>query len=224
MRSGDGLRGRRADDGFTLVELLVAIVILGVITVPLTHVVIGYLQNSDTTMARLVESHDVQITSVYWAQDVASVGTRSTKTPYPLTPSVETDVAFSDSKYPCSTTGTSGTTPIVTLAWDDFTKSGDSTLVRVAYVKEAAPGQTTLTELHRLRCDGKAKAVSDVILAHNLNPSPPPAPPTVVCSTACMGTLEMPVPTKVTLNLNLKDPKSRDEAYAVPLTGQRRQS
>ena len=221
MMNRTDLRSVRGDDGFTLVELLVAIVIMGVISVPLTNVVISYLHNSDATMARLLESHDVQISSAYWAQDVASIGTRSTTSLYPLTQSVETDVAYSASKYPC---GPAGTTPIVTLAWDDFTGPGTSTLVRVAYVRKAAPGQTALTELHRLRCDGTAPGFSDVTLAHDLNPSPPLTPATVVCSTTCMGTHDMPVPTTITLNLSLKDPKDPGEAYSIPLIGQRRQS
>jgi prepilin-type N-terminal cleavage/methylation domain-containing protein len=213
MRRRSGLRGSGADHGFTLIELLIAIVIIGIITVPLADVVLGYLRNADATTARLVESHDVQIASAYWAQDVASIGTRSTTSPYPLSQSVETNVAYSSSLYPC---GTAGTTPIVTLAWDDFTGPGAKTLVRVAYVVQTTSGQS---ELHRLRCVGSAAPVSDVTLAHDLDPATPPA---VACSTTC--TAAPDVPQSVTLTLNLKDPKNRDAAYTVALSGQRRQS
>jgi prepilin-type N-terminal cleavage/methylation domain-containing protein len=201
------------DDGFTLVELIIAILIIGVITVPLGNVVIGSLHNADATTARLLESHDVQITSAYWAQDVASVGTRSTTNPYPLIQSVETGVTYSSSLFPC---GTTGTTPIVTLAWDDFTGPGASTLDRVAYLVETVSGQT---QLHRLRCNGSAAVVSDVTVAHDLSTS---AAPTVACSSSC--TAAPAVPTTVTLTLTLKDPNNTDGPYVVPLTGQRRQS
>lgn len=208
-------RGRGGDDGFTLVELILAIVIIGVITVPLSDVVLGYFRNTDATTARLLESHDVQIASAYWAQDVASIGTRMAPPTYTLNQSVETGVASSSGLYPCGPAGTPNA--VARLAWDDFNGAGVVTVVRVAYVVE----QTT--ELHRLRCDGSATVVSDVMLAHDLDPSTLP-------TVACLGTsgencaAAPAVPTKVTLNLTLKDPNNRDNAYAVALTGQRRQS
>lgn len=211
MTSRTGLRGPGADDGFTLVELIIAIVIMGIITVPLGEVIYGFLRNTDATMARLLESHDVQIASAYWAQDVASIGARSATT-HQLTRSVETGVAYGSSPYPC---GTEGTTPIVTFIWDDWDDPTDPdavTVVRVAYVVQA-------NELHRLRCNGSAVAVSDVTLAHGLDPSTPPA---VACSTPC--TAAPAVPNTVTLTLALKVQGNPGDAYVVPLTGQRRQS
>jgi prepilin-type N-terminal cleavage/methylation domain-containing protein len=217
------MRLRRGADGFTLVELLIAIVILGIITVPLSNVVIGYFRNTDATTARLIESHDAQISSAYWAQDVASIGTRSTTSPFALNQSVETGVAYNAGLYQCGAAGTPSA--IVRLAWDDSSGPGTTaTLVRVAYVVRAAPGQTQLTELHRLRCQGSAAVVSDVTLAHDLDPSTP-------LTVACLGTSGVncaaagpDVPKSVTLTLTIKDPKSLGAAYVVKLTGQRRQS
>lgn len=213
MRSLIARRGPAADDGFTLVELIIVILIIGVITVPLGNIVLGYLRNTDETTARMLESHDAQIASAYWAQDVASIGVRSPTSPNPLTQSVETDVAYGASLYPC---GTAGTAPIATLAWDDTSGPGATTTVRVAYVVQSSSGQG---ELHRLRCNGSTVVVSDVTVAHELDPTRPPA---VACSTAC--TAAPGVPKTVTLNLSLKDPGNRGAAYAVTLTGQRRQS
>ena len=215
MRCQAGRRSSGADDGFTLVELLLAVVIMGVITVPLGGVVVGYLRNTDETTGRLLESHDVQIASAYWAQDVAGVGTRSTASPFALTPSVETAVPYASSLYPC---GTAGTTPIVTLAGDDASAPGTTTLVRVAYVVQTTAGQG---ELHRLRCSGSAAVLSDVTVAHDLDPA---TPPTVACSTPTACNAAPNVPRTVNLTLTLKDPKNRGAAYAVVLTGQRRQS
>lgn len=224
MRSRTELRGPGGDAGFTLVELIIAIVIIGVITVPLSNVVIGYLRNTDATTARLLESHDVQITSAYWAQDVASMGTRSTTNPYALTQSVETGVetgvAYDSGLYPCGTAGT----VIVRFAWDDFSEADATpqvlvrTQVRVAYVVQTVSGETAL---HRFRCNGSAVVVSDVTLAHDLDPSTS-TPAAVACSTTCSAAPA--IPTTVTLTLTLKNPKNRDVAYAVTLTGQRRQS
>jgi prepilin-type N-terminal cleavage/methylation domain-containing protein len=208
------MRLRRGADGFTLVELLVAIAILGIITVPLSSVVIAYLRNTDATTARLIESHDAQISSAYWAQDVASIGARSTTSPFGLNQSVETAVSYNLGLYPCGPAGTPSA--IVRLAWDDSSGPGAAKLVRVAYVVQTVSGQT---ELHRLRCEGSPVVVSDVILAHDLDPSTPPA---LGCSTTC--TASPAVPKSVTLTLTIKDPKNLGGAYVVSLTGQRRQS
>jgi prepilin-type N-terminal cleavage/methylation domain-containing protein len=218
MRSRPRLHGSGADGGFTLVELLVAVVILGIITVPLSNVVIGYLRNADATTARLIESHDVQIASAYWAQDVASIGTRSAGPAYTFTQSVEKNVTYDSGLHPCGPLGTP--IAIARLAWDDFDAGGAKTVVSVAYVvKPTAAGPT---ELHRIRCDG-SPTPSDVMLAHDLDPSTPP-------TVGCLGTsgddctAAPAVPTKVTLHLTLKDPNNHDTAYVVDLTGQRRQS
>jgi prepilin-type N-terminal cleavage/methylation domain-containing protein len=208
------MRLRRGADGFTLVELLVAIGLLGIISLPLTNVVIGYLRNTDATTARLVESHDAQISSAYWAQDVASIGTRSTTAPYPLNQSVW---AGASSLYVCPAAGTR----IVTLAWDDFTSAGTRTVIQVVYVVQTVSGQT---ELHRVRCQGSAAVVTDVTLAHDLDPS---TPPTVACLGTSGGSCAAAgadVPKSVTLTLTIRNPKNLGAAYVVTLTGQRRQS
>jgi prepilin-type N-terminal cleavage/methylation domain-containing protein len=208
------MRLKRGSDGFTLVELLVAMVILGIISIPLSNVVIGYFRNTNATTARLIESHDAQISSTYWAQDVASIGTRSTTAPYPLNQSVWTGAS---SLYSCPTAGTR----IATLAWDDFTPAGTRTVIQVVYVVQTVSGQT---ELHRVRCQGSPAVVSDVTLAHYLDPSTPP-------TVACLGTSGVncaaagpDVPKSVTLTLTIRSPKNFGAAYVVKLTGQRRQS
>lgn len=220
--------GSGADDGFTLVELIIAILIIGVITVPLSHVVIGYLRNTDETTARLLESHGVQMASAYWAQDVASIGMRIgpsesgfETTPYAVQPSVAvgTDSSLS-SLSPCSTAGT----PVVRFAWDDFSETGVKSIVQVAYV------MTTPTELHRIRCT--SAGVSDVTLTRDLaappalacpqpgEPSPPPTP-----SPTCAPWPAAPkaLPKTFILYLSVKDQDNRGDPYSVVLTGQRRQ-
>lgn len=221
MTSRTGQPGTRGDDGFTLVELLLAIIIIGVITVPLADVVIGYLHNTDATTARLLASHDVQITSAYWAQDVASIGTRSTDDSLSQSVIRGSDAWTDPNRFLCG----AGGTPIVRLAWDEFTwdpilTKFTKTLVQVAYVRP-----TSTTEMHRLLCKGSATVASDVTLAHELSTTP-----TVSCSnpTDCEAA---PAPKTVTLNLSLKDPGNSFKdpvtnagVYVVQLTGQRRQS
>jgi prepilin-type N-terminal cleavage/methylation domain-containing protein len=212
-------RGQLRDDsGFTLVELLVSIVILGAIMAPLTGVVIGFFKNSAATQARLNESHDAQITAAYFAQDVQALGVRDydvTGTAYyPLLQSVEPGVAPDAGLYPCGDVGSPAA--IVRLAWDEFSSSALTahTRVHVAYVLEG-------TELHRLLCDASAAPTTDDVVAHNITAA------SVTCLTAsggtgCTGT-GTDVPTAVSLHLTIRDPKSPAD-YAITLTGQRRQS
>jgi prepilin-type N-terminal cleavage/methylation domain-containing protein len=211
---------QRGDGGFTLVELLLAIAIIGVITVPLSGVVIGFLKNTDATTARLIESHDGQIASAYWARDVASIGTRLPTSPYAPQQSVEQGVAYNLGLYPCGAAGTPAA--IVRLAWDESsidpsTSVVTTTVVRVAYVVKNVAGAT---ELHRLRCQGSAAVVSDVTVAHVIDPL---TLPSLTCATPTTCTTAV-VPDTLTLTLTLKDPKNRGAAYVVPLTGKRRQS
>lgn len=212
------MRLTKVEDGFTLVEMIIAMLIIGIISVPLGNVVLGFLRNTNATTARLTESHDAQISAAYWGRDVASIGTRSTMSPYLLQPSVETGVPNNSGLYPC---GAGTANAIVRLAYDDFTAAGVATLVRVAYVVQTVSGQT---ELHRLRCQGSGVVVSHITLAHDLDPS---TPPTVVCLVATTPTpcdAAPLVPTTVNLTLTIKDPNNLHGAWSVQLTGQRRQS
>jgi prepilin-type N-terminal cleavage/methylation domain-containing protein len=70
MHRSDLVTTRACDeDGFTLIELLVTIVIMGVIIVPLGTAFNTFLQNTDTTIRRVGESHDAQVSAAYFAQD-----------------------------------------------------------------------------------------------------------------------------------------------------------
>ncbi|WP_427889874.1 PulJ/GspJ family protein [Kribbella sp. GL6] len=200
---------RRGEEGFTLVEMLVAVVIIGIVMLPLANVLIGFLRTDGLASARMDESHDAQIAAAYWAQDVASVGIRQsydvgTRT-FPLAQSV--NVAF-----PCSLPA--GSTTTVTLGWDELDANGNASAVRVAYV-------TSGRSLIRLRCDA-GSLTSTATLAHELD-----GVPTVACTgsggTSCTGAGSA-VPQKITLTFNVKDPSGKGQSYALTLTGQRRQS
>lgn len=208
-------RLRQADDGFTLVELLVAVVILAVITVPLADAVLGVLHNEDTTADRLALSHDGQLSASYFAQDVAAVGLRDyAATPdasgnMPFQPSIQLGAAYDAGGRVCGTASTPvAAVRLLSDSWDGSTTPAALTTHVVAYYLN--PGTT---ELHRLKCAGAA--VSDVVVAHHVDPSTV----TVTCSSTCDGTA---VPRQVTLAYTATLPSVG--AYPVSLTGQRRQT
>jgi prepilin-type N-terminal cleavage/methylation domain-containing protein len=199
--------------GLTLIEVLVAIVVLGIIILPLGNAMIGFIRLSDQTTQHMTESHDAQIAAAYLAQDVQSLGVRDWAAyPYPYRQSVELNVAGTAGLYPC---GDAGSQAVLRLAWDDpDTVSGPPRVIRAAYVVSTVGSER---HLDRLLCAGSATAVSDTVIAHDLDPTMP----TVTCSTSCVAT---PVPATVSLSIAVRDPRDGGPAYTVVLTGQRRQT
>jgi prepilin-type N-terminal cleavage/methylation domain-containing protein len=199
------MRVRRDDRGITLTELLVAMVVLGLIMVPLGNAVIQLIRLTDDTSRRLSESHDMQTAAAYFASDVQSVGTRDWSAyPYPLRPSVEQNVAAAGGLYPCGAAGTPAA--VVRLAWDDPAGASSAPdVVRVAYVVTTVGAEL---RLRRIQCVGSATPVSDIVLAHNLEP-----PGAVLgCVPSCTAS-----PATLTLTLKIRE-------LSVVLSGQRRQT
>ncbi|MGY1779237.1 PulJ/GspJ family protein [Geodermatophilus sp. SYSU D01036] len=231
------LRTRRdAEAGFTLVELLMAIVILGIVAVPLANVVIGYFKTTGVTAARMNESHDAQIAAAYFAQDVQAVGVRdyvafgTREDPFALKRSVQTNVAATGGDFPCGVAETPDA--VLRLAWDVFPSAGAATpagQTRVSYVVEG-------TELHRIVCTTSATPASDTVVAHNLvDPATAAALGVDQWDLSCADPAGTPlascegagsaVPSTITLTFTVRDPNSRPgTTYAVTLTGHRRQS
>lgn len=205
--------------GFTLVELLLAIAISAIVLGAVTQVVIVFLKTSDQTTARLIESRDAQVTSAYFANDAAALGTRDFSDPtLPVfKQSVEVGVPNSGGLYPCGTSGTAA----VRIASDDVTKTSVvatpavTTVTRVAY-SATATGATF--ELHRLVCKGSSTPTSNTVIAHDLTVAP-----TIACDVTCTGSGSN-VPSTLTMTLISKDTLSRLAPVTVTLTGQRRQS
>jgi prepilin-type N-terminal cleavage/methylation domain-containing protein len=196
---------RRGDHGFTLVEMLITVSILGMITLAIGSALVSFTKNTDATIERLGESHDAQITAAYFGQDVSSMGLRSATAPYAFVQSVNADPLSKE--LACGSTGT----PVVRLGWDDPTSATDSEQVRVAYVIQQVGGER---QLHRLVCRGSANVlVSDTVMAHNVAGTP-----AVSCAPACDG-YGNKLPATVTMVLYIQNPDT-----TVTLTGQRRQT
>lgn len=208
------LRPRIRDDrGVTLIELLVAVAILGIIIAPLTAALISFFRNTDATNNRLAESHDEQIASAYFAQDLQSLGVRDwTTPPFGLTTSFEQNVSATGGTYPCGPAGT----PVakIRMAWNDPTDSSNLQIVIVAYVVESVSGET---QLHRLRCiqpvGGSSTLTSDLVLSHY-----------VVSVGTPVLTGPATIPQSVLWSVNVKAPTDSGSPLVITLYGQRRQT
>src|SRR3954453_5315376 len=71
-------RTDRSDDGFTLVELLVVVVVMPLVIGAVTLGLTTTLMNKDATQTRISDSHDAQTASAYFVRDVKSADMVST--------------------------------------------------------------------------------------------------------------------------------------------------
>ncbi|HEY3261096.1 MAG TPA: type II secretion system protein, partial [Pseudonocardiaceae bacterium] len=201
------------DAGFTLVELILTIAILGVITVPLGNTVIAALRNHQATSDRMELSHDAQISAAYFAHDVATVGVRDYATTPPpnsgppYRQSIQLDAAHDAGGAVC---GTAATPTAKLRLLSDRWSGGVSATVGTDVVAYYLAG----SELHRIKCSGSATPADDLVLAHHVDP----ATLAVTCSSACEAAA---VPQHVTLSFSVTLPSVG--AYPITLNGQRRQ-
>src|SRR5690348_1076606 len=108
-------RHARNCTGFTLIELVVSVSIMGIIMVALSGVMLAYFQHTRTTAARLNESAALEFVAAYWQRDVSSIGVRSTTynaTTHSFDPQNSVNVTL-----PSGCTTLPGT-KLITLAWN----------------------------------------------------------------------------------------------------------
>lgn len=216
-------RRRLADDsGFTLLELVMAIVIMGIITIPLANFMLAYLDNTTQTQQRMADSHDLQIAAAYLSQDVAGVGVRTSADPAAaLGQSVWTAWGSGTT---CGQGAVVGASLVLLLKSDDWTQVGATwtqSVDSVAYVATVstptAPGL-----LYRVSCPA-AGSVSVATISHELSSATVNCYDSSSAAEACSGT-GTAVPAKITLTLNLSSGSSDKSGESVALTGLRRQT
>ncbi len=115
-------------DGFTLVELLVAITLLGIIMVAIGAMITTAFRTTTIVSARLEASRAPKLVSTYWVPDVEGAKT--------ITPGA-------------GGCGGTGGTPLVTFQWDKQPDVGMTTPTNPVPIPAAVSGTSTWTLVTR---------------------------------------------------------------------------
>lgn len=210
------LDGSRADDGFTLIEMVMTVAIMGIVSAALLGIVFQYLSTTSDTAARLNESTDQQFISAYWQNDVSSLGRQTFNGSVPLTSARS---VFVDTPGP-DACGTAWGSVVVAFAWNEFTVNAvdpdnawQTTPHEVAYVTVPAGGRLLLK---RVRCRNGVASQPQTV-ARNLTTKP-----SIACDTAC-GSSTSP-PNRVSMTFVVKDADHQSsQGYTTTVSADRRQ-
>lgn len=152
----------------TLIELLIAMIILGIMVSAVVTTIILVVKTTDETNNRLAESHDAQLAASYYVTDVQSADT--VKTSFPSGTVLVWDGADPNR---CGAPVT-GATSVMQFDWSDPAGSARTAFY---YLLDATEG-TIVTErrLIRLYCEKNDSGVNtlavDSTIAHFLKSAP----------------------------------------------------
>lgn len=150
----------RTQSGFTLVELLVAVAVLGIVMFPLGVAISTGVRTTAAASQRFADAHGTQIAATYFAEDVASAST----------------VVPNDAS-PCG----GGGPAVVTLRWSDDVSPSSA----ASYAVRTVSGDRTLV---RSLCRG-GPPVATATIVHDLAATDPSVVCTPSCNTATSVTL-----------------------------------
>jgi prepilin-type N-terminal cleavage/methylation domain-containing protein len=199
LRNSDPARPARADGGFTLIELVIAIAILGVVMSAVCAAMVTALRANQETKTRLAKSGDVQFSSTWFADDIAGANKVTTGGTASCGTSATALVDITSTDIDTTVAGVPATPP----------PTPEATTRSVSYVlATVSDGDGTFRQLERRACVGPGAAEVNRV-ARRLSTT---ATPTVT------RTPDTATPATVTLTL------TADDGTTFTLTGNRRSS
>jgi len=152
-------KGRtRREAGFTLIELMMATTLMGVLLGPLGAALVVSLRTTDETANRLAGSNDAQLVSIWLPPDIQSAGDRSGS----ADPN-DDDVVFA----PTVNTECSGQTNVLRLHWQE-TLTTTSEFVAAYAVSQSTDGSWRLV---RYACTNGGAPTAHVVARNLAGPS-----------------------------------------------------
>lgn len=193
-----GRTAPRAEAGFTLLELLVAITLLGIVMVPLATAFVVGGRTFENTRDRLEGSTSSLFTSAYWAGDVQSADSITT------------------SGAPCAGTGVN----VVTFAWaadPGATTTPTSLPVAMTKVSYARIDSGDGSQLVRVLCPAGGSPATNTVVPRLGSVSPVTCVPS--CTFPVQATNE---PITVTMTLSTASTPTEPAGVPFTVTGTRR--
>jgi prepilin-type N-terminal cleavage/methylation domain-containing protein len=184
---------KRGDDGITLIELLVCLVIMGVVASALATSFLASTRSIDDSSARMANTHDSEMASSLFSSDMQSSNWVWTATP----------------PFPFTSCGSGNS--LVTFAWIGSNSGAEQTNVATYQVMD----QNGEHQLVRQLCTGSGLSTgstpaSTVVIAHNLYGTP---------TVNCLGPANTPLPSCDGQNVIVAQLSATAQASATDSTG-----
>jgi prepilin-type N-terminal cleavage/methylation domain-containing protein len=194
-------RATRGEAGFTLVELLIVIVLLGLVTAALTSSFITALRGNDTAAQRVDETNDAQLVASFLVRDAQAAGGSN-----PATGSVDPSLGVSLTDA-ASCTDPDGAALVVRFKWNDRVDASTFDSRVVTYNYDAAS-----MELRRRSCTN-GSFTDQLVLATNVGTNPEAPAASCNPSANCPG-----LPDTVTLTVSTTNaPQNAPTPYTYSL-------
>lgn len=191
-------RGGGDESGFTLVEVLISIAMLGIVAAVIAQAIVVSAENSRQTPQRLNESHDAQLASAYLATDVQSAQ------------------KITDSSQTCSPSSPlTGQQDLVNFSYDGV----DGGLSMASYYYGTTGGQSVVV---RTFCGSDGSLQNQATIVHFAGPVPTVTCPTSGNPAAACDPVIVPKPNRVKISFTDHNNVLGTNDYTFDVSGARR--